>query len=706
MGRGPTIFRNKWIALALALVIAVPVQLFLGVEKARASTYPDSCQAVKTANPSAPDGEYFIRVAGKAVQLYCADMSTSSPKEYISLVNTGGSYNFSRYAQGGARPGTDGSDVTTTFTKIRFDPVTLRVDTTDLTFSSSTGYILVPDVIEIQTMSYATAADCIALNSSAGTANVNLVGTPFAVAAGEFVTNGHYPGGNTVYSSSNQIVDLTGGGYCGSTDSGADLQLELNGPTFELSTSSAYGGQATLTINYPAESVRQKFQINGGTVQSYGGTFLIAGNQTVTAYGTDSTGTIITTAESRIVVSNTAANLQTNITTIPGGSFSQGQSGVQYTIDVRNVGSAPTNGTGVTVTAAVTTGLTATALRGTGWSCTLGTLSCTRSDALAASASYSPITLTADVATTAPASVTMTASVAGGGEVGITNNSFSKSTTVLNSNAYLSMLTLSAGSGITGFDKLTTSYTTTVGYDDSTVTVTPTSDYSGAALRYRINGGSYSTTVSGVPTSAMPLTVGENTIEVEVTAANATTVKTYTVTVIRLSNDFSPVGHEISSNGSQIRIRFSEVLSPAEIDASKFIVRADGAAKSVTAATYDSVDPLGKSVILTLSAPIVYGQTVTLEIQHGAVKTAWGESISSRPAEPLTNVVEYDEQLVVALLRLELSGLDSAQDGIGVSELIIWIHDHGKDITGDKLLNGDDIRLLLKQVDVRTMKST
>ena len=42
-------------------------------------------------------------------------------------------------------------------------------------------------------------------------------------------------------------------------------------------------------------------------------------------------------------------------------------------------------------------GLSATGISGTGWNCTIYTLSCTRSDALAGGSSYPPITLTVNV---------------------------------------------------------------------------------------------------------------------------------------------------------------------------------------------------------------------------------------------------------------------------------------------------------------------
>src|SRR5213076_741896 len=74
-------------------------------------------------------------------------------------------------------------------------------------------------------------------------------------------------------------------------------------------------------------------------------------------------------------------------------NFTQGQIGATYTIIVSNVGTGPTSGA-VTVIDSLPAGLTATGLSGSGWTCTLATLTCTRSDALAAGASCSPITLT------------------------------------------------------------------------------------------------------------------------------------------------------------------------------------------------------------------------------------------------------------------------------------------------------------------------
>ena len=111
------------------------------------------------------------------------------------------------------------------------------------------------------------------------------------------------------------------------------------------------------------------------------------------------------------------------------GNFTQGDTGKTYTITVWNAGTASTNGT-VTVVDTLPSGLTASAISGTGWMCTLATLTCTRSDVLASTANYPQITVTVNVSSNAAMSVTNTATVSGGGEVDTGNDSASDPTAI------------------------------------------------------------------------------------------------------------------------------------------------------------------------------------------------------------------------------------------------------------------------------------
>jgi uncharacterized repeat protein (TIGR01451 family) len=139
---------------------------------------------------------------------------------------------------------------------------------------------------------------------------------------------------------------------------------------------------------------------------------------------------------------NTSNNTATDPTTINRGQdltvakshtgeFTQGQRGANFTITLTNSGGAPTIGT-VTLIDSVPTGLLPTGAAGTGWSCTVSgqTVTCTRGDSLAAGRSYEPVTLTVDVTTNAPASVTNTATIAGGGD-GLTSNNVANDTATI-----------------------------------------------------------------------------------------------------------------------------------------------------------------------------------------------------------------------------------------------------------------------------------
>ena len=74
----------------------------------------------------------------------------------------------------------------------------------------------------------------------------------------------------------------------------------------------------------------------------------------------------------------------------------------------------------VTITDALPVALTAGEISGEGWDCDLSTLTCTRSDALPAGAFYPAVTLIATL--TVPGEVVNTASVSGGADAYLDNN--------------------------------------------------------------------------------------------------------------------------------------------------------------------------------------------------------------------------------------------------------------------------------------------
>lgn len=202
-----TAFRRTALLALSAGVVATGGQI-----PAHAAAGPPlgSCLSIRQFAPNAPDGDYLLINGGHLITVYCADMSTT-PKEYIDLATTGASVNFSQYTAGGASPGTS---VRTTFTKLRIDPATLKVDIGDLAFASSAGSLLHAGSVRVTSMPYAVAMACVAPRNAAGVGNINLTGTPFQVTS-TFQVGGASPAGSATVSSGNQVVSLTGGGFCG-----------------------------------------------------------------------------------------------------------------------------------------------------------------------------------------------------------------------------------------------------------------------------------------------------------------------------------------------------------------------------------------------------------------------------------------------------------------------------------------------------------
>jgi uncharacterized repeat protein (TIGR01451 family) len=188
-------------------------------------------------------------------------------------------------------------------------------------------------------------------------------------------------------------------------------------------------GTGTITAAAGSTSVT----LAGGTIATSGTcsfavnvTGVVAGNQV------NITGTVSATNGGTGNTATASINVLTpdlTITKSHSGNFFQGETGATYMVTVNNIGPGPTAGT-VTVTDTLPAGLTATAMTGTGWTCTVATLTCTRTDALASGASYPPITLTVSVAANAAANVTNIATVAGGGEINTVNDTAMDSTTI------------------------------------------------------------------------------------------------------------------------------------------------------------------------------------------------------------------------------------------------------------------------------------
>ena len=105
-----------------------------------------------------------------------------------------------------------------------------------------------------------------------------------------------------------------------------------------------------------------------------------------------------------------------------GGTLTRGGT-ASYTLQVTNVNTVASTGL-VTINDTLPLGVTATSASGTGWTCSVSaqTVSCTRSDSLAGGASYPLITVNVNVSQSAPATITNTGLISGGGDISPLND--------------------------------------------------------------------------------------------------------------------------------------------------------------------------------------------------------------------------------------------------------------------------------------------
>ncbi len=266
------------------------------------------------------------------------------------------------------------------------------------------------------------------------------------------------------------------------TDATASIQVRVNGGTYTSVSSGAASG--SLSLNVGSNTVDVKVTAQDGT--------------TITTYTT----TVTRAASSVSTLSALTTTAGTLSPTFASGTTSYTAS-VAYTT------------TSVTVTPTVTQANATIQVRVNGGSYSSVT-SGAASGALSLNVGSNPI----DVLVTA--------------QDGVTTSTYTITVTraAASTNNNLSALTTTAGTITPSFAAGTTSYTASVSNSVSSVTVTATRADATATLQVQVNGGGYSALTSGSASGALSLNVGSNTIDVLVTAQDAST-KTYTITVTR-----------------------------------------------------------------------------------------------------------------------------------------------------------------------------
>ena len=119
--------------------------------------------------------------------------------------------NYAHYGDGG---NTTAGGVTTWYQKVRLHLDTLTIEAADTTFATRGGGEYWFGEEKHDAAHYGVAADCVRDRSQSGRANIDLTGTPFAIEPDQFEIGGFNPDGAARYTG-DQVVDLSGGGYCG-----------------------------------------------------------------------------------------------------------------------------------------------------------------------------------------------------------------------------------------------------------------------------------------------------------------------------------------------------------------------------------------------------------------------------------------------------------------------------------------------------------
>ena len=232
-------------------------------------------------------------------------------------------------------------------------------------------------------------------------------------AAANFVMRDEIPTGTTYVPNS---LRITAGPQAPSspTDAIGDDAAEFNAGTGEVVFRLGSGANATTGGSIaPAETDTVTFDVTINSDTAPGQQIVNQANATFTGA---TLGTPFTDTSPQVI--NTVSAPSLTINKSHSGSLIDGQP-TTFTLAVSNVGNSPTDGSTVTVTDPFPADSFSSIANagGDGWSCAIDglTLTCSRSDPLAANDAYPPILVDATVADSAPPTIVNTATVSGGG---------------------------------------------------------------------------------------------------------------------------------------------------------------------------------------------------------------------------------------------------------------------------------------------------
>ena len=405
------------------------------------------------------------------------------------------------------------------------------------------------------------------------------------------------------------------------TNSGAGDKLAAtlvtvtdNAPAGLTITAMAGGGWTCTTL---PNCTRSDVLTAGASYPAITVTVSVAGNATSPLVNSAS----VSTAALESNNGNNSANDSTVIIVPPDltitkthtGNFTQGQVGATYTAVVTNSGAGSKVASAqVSLTDTAPAGLSITAMSGTGWTCT--TLpTCTRSDVLAATASYPPVTITVNVAANATSPLVNSAAVTTTAIESSTANNSANDSTVIVVPPDLQVTKSHVGNFVRG--QIGATYSATVsntgaGAKLAGETVTLTDNAPSGLIITAMSGTGWTCTTLPICTRSDSLSAGAIYAPVTITvtvATNATSPKVNNVTV-------STAGVE-SNTGNNSANDSTVILVPPDLTLTKthvgdFSQGQTGATYTITVSNVGLGGKLVGDVVTVTDAP-PSGLTIT-----------------------------------------------------------------------------------------------
>lgn len=120
---------------------------------------------------------------------------------------------------------------------------------------------------------------------------------------------------------------------------------------------------------------------------------------------------------------------------------------------------------------------------------------------------------------------------------GTTSQEYTITVNRISNDATLSVLSLSGGTLSPVFASGTLAYSAPVNSATTSVTVNPTTSNTRASVQVQVNNDGWINVPQGSASIGLPLNVGDNQVDVKITAQDGTTIETYSVNVFRPSNN-------------------------------------------------------------------------------------------------------------------------------------------------------------------------